>query len=86
VSKLSTFILIATVASAASVLPAFAQAFDPDAGSGNIVPFNAAPPAPQITPMARPTDHAATAAREAGLHAFARVPGGRVGASAYDRR
>jgi hypothetical protein len=88
-SKLSVLVLISTVATAASALPASAQSFDPDAGTGNIVPFNAAPPAPQIQHMAaaRPTSRATVAAREAGLHAFAMIPGapgGRGGASTYD--
>jgi hypothetical protein len=84
-SKLSALVLIATVATAAGALPAFAQSFDPEVGTGNIVSFNAAPPAPQITHMAaRPTSRAAMAARQTGLHAFAMIPGGRVGASTYD--
>jgi hypothetical protein len=84
-SKLSALVLIATVATAAGALPAFAQAFDPDAGTGNIVPFNAAPPALQVQHMtARPARRAAMVARDAGLHAFAMIPGGRVGASSYD--
>src|SRR5580700_10032393 len=89
-SKLSTLVLIATIATAASALPAFAQAFDPDAGTGNIVPFNAAPPAPpRVQHMAavRQTGRATVASRQAGLHAFAMIPGtpgGHVGASIYD--
>ena len=43
-SKLPVIVLVAALASAAGALPAFAQAFDPDAGSGNIVPFTAGPP------------------------------------------
>ena len=85
-SKLSALVLIATIATAASALPAFAQAFDPEVGTGNIVSFNAAPPAPQVQHMAavRQTGRATVATREAGLHAFAMIPGGRVGAGTYD--
>ncbi len=85
-SKLSALVLIATLATAAGALPAFAQSFDPDAGTGNIVPFNAAPPAPQVQHMAavRQTGRATVATREAGLHAFAMIPGGRVGTGTYD--
>jgi len=46
--------------------PAFAQSFDPDAGTGNALPF-------AYTPAAR-QDHK-IAARQSGLHAFAMVPG-----------
>jgi hypothetical protein len=94
-SKLPVLVLIAAVTSAAGVLPAFAQAFDPDAGSGNIVPFSAGPPAllePSIVAQpriaARPRHNSSAAARQSGLHAFAMVPGnsggGSVGFSTYD--
>jgi hypothetical protein len=84
-SKLSALVLIATIATAAGALPAFAQAFDPDAGSGNIVPFSAGPPALQATRLPAPAKgRAAMAARDTGLHAFAMIPGGRVGTSSYD--
>jgi hypothetical protein len=81
-SKLSVLVLVAAIASTASAMPAFAQSFDPDGGTGNIVPFNAAP-APQVQHMAaRPTGRATVASREGGLHAFAMIPGapgGRTG-------
>jgi hypothetical protein len=88
-SKLSALVLIATIATAASALPAFAQSFDPDAGTGNIAPFNAAPSAPQTERVAvRQAGHVTAAARQAsGLHAFAMVtaaPGDRVGGVSYD--
>jgi hypothetical protein len=87
-SKLSALVLIATIATAAGALPAFAQSFDPEVGTGNIVPFNAAP-APQVLHMAaaRQTGRATVAARQAGLRAFAMIPGapgGRIGTSTYD--
>ena len=46
--------------------PAFAQSFDPDAGTGNVLPFAHTPTAPH--------DHK-IAARQGGLHSFAMVPG-----------
>ena len=45
--------------------PAFAQSFDPDAGTGNVLPFAQTPNAPH--------DHK-IAARQSGLHSFAMVP------------
>jgi hypothetical protein len=75
-TKLPALIVIAAIASAASALPALAQSFDPDAGTGNIVPFNAAPPAlPQPRVAARPRGNAAMAAHRSGQHSFALVPG-----------
>jgi hypothetical protein len=87
-SKLSAFVLVATVATAASALPALARSFDPKVGTGNIAPLNAAP-APQVHHRAaiRQTGRTMVAAREAGLHAFAMIPGapgGRVATSTHD--
>ena len=50
--------------------PAFAQSFDPDVGTGNVLPFVHTPTAPH--------DHK-IAARQSGLHSFAMVP--RAGAA-----
>jgi hypothetical protein len=52
--------------------PAFAQSFDPDTGTGNVVTFAHTPIAPQ-------NDKVAVA--RSGLHSFAMVPGPR---SAFD--
>ena len=87
-SKLSAFVLVATVATAASALPAVAQSFDPDLGTGNMAPFSAAA-APQVQHRAaiRQTGRTTVAAREAGLHAFAMIPGapgGRVATGTHD--
>jgi hypothetical protein len=46
--------------------PAFAQSFDPDNGTGNVLPFSHKSTAPQNNK---------TAVRQSGLHAFAMVPG-----------
>jgi hypothetical protein len=45
--------------------PTFAQSFDPDAGTGNVLPFAHTPTAPH--------DHR-IAERRSGLHSFAMVP------------
>ena len=75
-SKLPALFVIAAIASAAGALPAFAQSFDPDAGSGNIVPFNAGPPTlAQPRVAARPRASAAMAIHHDGRHSFALVPG-----------
>ena len=60
--------LIAIVAITASVMatPAFAQSFDPDAGTGNVLSFSSEPTAQQNNKIA---------GRQSGLHAFAMVPG-----------
>jgi len=49
--------------------PTFAQSFDPDAGTGNVLPFAHTPTAPH--------DHKIVA-RQSGLHSFAMVPGPRA--------
>lgn len=48
--------------------PAFAQSFDPDNGTGNVLPFAYPPTAPQNDKIA---------VRRSGLHSFAMVPGPR---------
>jgi hypothetical protein len=79
-TRLSTLAVIAAVTAAATAAPAFAQSFDPDAGTGNIVQFSYAPNAPQNDQaVVRQGRHGRAAARQNGLHAFAMVPGGRSG-------
>jgi opacity protein-like surface antigen len=60
--------LIAIVAVAASVMatPAFAQSFDPDAGTGNVLSFSSEPTAQHNNKIA---------GRQSGLNAYAMVPG-----------
>jgi hypothetical protein len=73
--NLSKLAVIAAV-TAVIATPAFAQSFDPDVGTGNLLPFAYAPTAPQSGKVA---DHQASrskmANRQSGLHAFAMVPG-----------
>lgn len=68
--------LITIVAVAASVMasPAFAQSFDPDAGTGNVLSFSSQPIAQQNNKIA---------GRRSGLDAFAKVPGTSSAADTY---
>jgi hypothetical protein len=82
---ISKFALIAAIAAVGIASPASAQSFDPEAGSGNVVPFSYAPvPAPNDQVAVRQTSHAKVAGRQNGLRAFARVPGGAAGGDAND--
>jgi hypothetical protein len=84
-TKFSTLAVIAAVAAAAGALPASAQSFDPEAGSGNVLSFSYAPtPARNDQVAVRQTSHAKVAGRQNGLRAFARVPGGSAGGDAND--
>ncbi len=82
--RISRFVLIA-VATAGIASPTLAQSFDPDVGTGNIVPFSVGPatvplgPAQVVAHMHR--RHAVTAG-QSGLDAFAMVPGS-AGGSAF---
>jgi len=83
--KFSTLAVIATVVAAASALPASAQSFDPEAGSGNVTPFSYAPIATQHDAAAvRQQSQGKIAARLNGLHAFAMVPRGAADGNAND--
>lgn len=74
--RVSRLAMIAAVA-AALATPAFAQSFDPEAGTGNVPPFSFAPTAAQSsTVTVRQGGHGRMAAHRSGLHAFAMVPGG----------
>jgi opacity protein-like surface antigen len=78
-TNFSTLAVIAAVAAVASALPASAQSFDPEAGTGNVVQFSYAPTASQNGQIAvRQGGRDKMAARLNGLHAFAMVPGGRA--------
>jgi hypothetical protein len=84
-TKFSTLAVIAAVAAATSALPASAQSFDPEAGSGNVLSFSYAPIAAQNdTVAARQGTHAKVVARQNGLHAFAMVPRGSADSNAND--
>jgi hypothetical protein len=61
--KLITIVALATSVMAA---PAFAQSFDPDFGTGNVLPSHYGSTALQI---------GKTASRQSGLNAYAMVPG-----------
>jgi hypothetical protein len=84
-TKFSTLAVIAAVAAAAGALPASAQSFDPEAGSGNVLAFSYGPiAAPNGTIAVRPANPGKVAARRNGLHAFAMVPRGGPDANAND--
>jgi hypothetical protein len=83
-TKFSTLAVITTVVAVGIASPALAQSFDPEAGSGNVVPFSYAPIAAQNDPVAVRQSSHANVARQNGLHAFARIPGGSAGGNAND--
>ena len=84
-TKFSTLAVIAAVAAAASALPASAQSFDPEAGSGNVLSFSYGPIVAQNDTVAvRQANPGKVAARQNGLHAFAMVPRGGADGNAND--
>jgi hypothetical protein len=84
-TKFSTLAVIAAVAAMASALPASAQSFDPEAGSGNVLSFSYGPIAAQNDTVAvRPANPGKVATRQNGLHAFAMVPRGGADGNSND--
>ena len=84
-TTISKLALIAAIAAAGIASPALAQSFDPEAGSGNVVPFSYGPdPTPSDTVAVRPGSQGKIAARRNGLHAFAMVPRGAADGNAND--
>jgi hypothetical protein len=82
-TRISTFALIAAV-TAAIATPAFAQSFDPEAGTGNVLSFSTPSVVQNGKVAAHQTSQGKTAARRSGLHAFAMVPGATQGSNAND--
>jgi hypothetical protein len=80
-TRISKFALIAAV-TAAIATPAFAQSFDPEAGTGNVLPFSTPSVVQNSKVAARHTSQGKIAARQSGLHAFAMVSGAAVGSNA----
>lgn len=80
ISKLA---LIAAVTTAIAT-PAFAQSFDPDNGTGNVLSFSTPSVVQNAKVAAHPTSQGKIAARRSGLHAFAMVPGATTGSNASD--
>jgi hypothetical protein len=79
-TTISKLALIAAIAAASIASPALAQSFDPEAGSGNVVPFSYGPnPIQRDAVAVRPGSQGKIAARRNGLHAFAMVPRGAEG-------
>ena len=83
-TKFSTLAVIATIAVVANALPASAQSLDPEAGSGNVLPFSYAPITAQNDTIAVRQSSRAKVARQSGLHAFAMVPRGSAASNAND--
>jgi hypothetical protein len=70
----SKYALIAVVAAVAFSSPAFAQSFDPDIGTGNVLSFSNGPTGSGQNTIAVAAAHKEVAARQNGFHAFAMVP------------
>jgi hypothetical protein len=84
-TKFSTLAVIAAVAASAAALPASAQSFDPEAGSGNVLSFSYGPTGGHNDTVAvRPARPGQVAVRPNGLHAFAMVPRGGTDGNAND--
>ena len=82
ISKLA---LIAAIVAASIASPALAQSFDPEAGSGQVVPFSYGPnPVQRHAVAVRQSSQGKIAARQNGLHAFAMVPRGAANGNAND--
>ena len=67
-------IIITTVAKMAFVSPAFAQSFDPELGTGNVLMLNNQATVP----------HERAAVRQSGIDAFAKVPHVQAGVDSDD--
>jgi len=73
--RISRLAIMAAVA-AVIATPAFAQSFDPEVGTGNLLPLGYAPSVAQTGKIAdQQGSHGRMTARQSGLHAFAMVPG-----------
>ncbi len=78
-TNLSRLALIAAIAVVGIASPAFAQSFDPEAGSGNVLGFSSAPVTAsgnqRITVASHRVRHRAVAKQQSGVNSFAMVPG-----------
>ena len=84
-TTISKLALIAAIAAAGVASPAWAQSFDPEAGSGNVLSFSYGPIAAQNDTVAvRHANPGKVAARRNGLHAFAMVPRGSADGNSND--
>ena len=77
-THISKLALIAAV-TAAIATPAFAQSFDPEAGTGNVLPFSTPSVVQNGKVAAHQTNQGKIAARQSGLNAFAMVPSAAAG-------
>jgi hypothetical protein len=69
----SQSVLFFTFAAAGVAFPAFAQSFDPEAGTGNVLPFSDGAPAAQNYPITPPAS-GKIAARHNGLYGYTTIP------------
>jgi len=79
-TRISKLALIAAV-TAAIATPAFAQSFDPDAGTGNVLSFSTPGVVQNGKVAAHQTSQGKITARASGLHAFAMVPSPAAGSN-----
>ncbi len=82
-TRISKLALIAAV-TAVIATPAFAQSFDPENGTGNVLSFSTPSAVQNVKVAARHTSQDKIAARRNGLHSFAMVPGAAAGSNAND--
>ena len=83
-SRFSKLVLVAAVTVAGLASPAFAQSFDPEVGTGNVLSFSYTPSATQNQKMAAPHTAHAVAMRRNGLHAFAMASAPFAAANPFD--
>lgn len=69
----SNFVLLFAFAAVGVAFPAFAQSFDPEAGTGNVLPFNDGAPAARNYPIT-PLASGKIAARHNGLYGYTTIP------------
>jgi hypothetical protein len=79
-TRISKLALIAAV-TAVIATPVFAQSFDPEVGTGNVLSFSTPSAVQNGKVAARHTSQGKIAARRSGLHSFAMVPGAASGIS-----
>jgi hypothetical protein len=75
-TKISKFSFVGAILAIGIASPAFAQSFDPEVGTGNVLAFGYVQTAPQLNRVAtHPSHREKNAALRSGANAFAMVPG-----------
>ena len=80
-SKIAILLTLATIGIAS---PAFAQSFDPDNGTGNVLSFNNQSTDSYAQMLPKISAHKRATNRHDGLHAFAMAPRAQVGSVSDD--